>query len=384
LSKLTKRAVDAISPKTSGDLFAWDDELPGFGLRIKPSGAKSFILQYRNKNGRSRRLTIGRYGILTPEQGRQRARRLLADVSHGKDPAAERAADREAMTVEELCREYLDRAARGLIITRRKHAKKASTLYTDRGRIERHILPLLGSRSVKELTAADVRGFLRDVIAGKTATDVRTRSRGRAIVRGGKGTGARTLGLFGSILSYGVEEGYRTDNPARGIALPSYARRRARLDMEGYRRFAESLDAAENGGASWQVILAIRLIALTGCRRGEIVGLRRSEVDLGSQALRLGDSKTGASIRPLGKAAIDVLRGAMQRAGGSFVFPGTRNEKAQGLGKNRRPYLTGHYPSHSQAFLCVSRRRSRLHRSDDWRDARPFRRWHNAQVHPQA
>jgi hypothetical protein len=136
MAKLTKRTIDAISPKESADLFCWDDELPGFGLRIKPSGAKSFILQYRNKNGRSRRLTIGRYGIVTPEQGRQRARRLLADVSHGKDPAAERAADREAITVEQLCREYLSRAEQGLIITRRKQAKKPSTIYTDRGRIE--------------------------------------------------------------------------------------------------------------------------------------------------------------------------------------------------------------------------------------------------------
>src|SRR3954471_1737299 len=139
MPKLTKRAIDAIAPVLGTDLFVWDDELPGFGLRAKGSGSKSFILQYRNRTGRSKRLTIGRYGVLTPEQGRQRARRLLADVSHGKDPAADRAADREAMTVEELCREYLDRAARGLIITRRKHAKKASTLYTDRGRIERHI-----------------------------------------------------------------------------------------------------------------------------------------------------------------------------------------------------------------------------------------------------
>ena len=302
MPKLTKRSIDAISPKPAGDLFAWDDELPGFGLRTKPSGGKSFVLQYRNKTGRSRRLTIGRYGVLTPEQGRQQARRLLAEVSHGRDPAADRAADRNAMTVAELCREYLDRAEQGLIITRRKQAKKASTLYTDRGRVERHIVPLLGSRSVKELTTADIRGFLRDVIAGKTATDVRTKARGRAIVKGGKGTGARTMGLLGSILSYGVGENYLSHNPARGIALPSYERRRARLDADGFRTLAAALHAAEQGGAAWQIILAIRLIAFTGCRRGEIISLRRAEVDLGSQVLCLADSKTGASIRPIGKA----------------------------------------------------------------------------------
>jgi integrase len=327
MPKLTKRTIDAIAPVHGTDLFAWDDELPGFGLRTKSSGSKAFILQYRNKNGRSRRLTIGRYGVLTAEQGRQRARRLLADVSHGKDPAADRAADRDAMTVEELCREYLGRAEQGLIITRRKQAKKASTIYTDRGRIERHVVPLLGSRSIREITSADLRGFLRDVIGGKTKTDVKTGPRGRAIVRGGTGTATRTMAFLSSVFTYAVGEGYLSANPAKGIALPGYSSRKARLDADGYRKLEIALEAAEKAGAAWQNVLAIRGIALTGCRRGEITNLRRTEVDTAGQALRLADSKTGESVRPIGKAAMDVIRAAMDHAGKSeFVFPG-RNGK---------------------------------------------------------
>jgi integrase len=285
----------------------------------------------------------------------------LAEVSHGKDPAADRAADRDAMTVAELCHEYLERAEQGLIITRRKQAKKASTLYTDRGRVERHVIPLLGNRSIKEITSADLRGFLRDVIAGKTAADVKTKARGRAIVTGGKGTGTRTMAFLSSVFTYAVGEGYLSANPAKGIALPGYTSRKARLDPDGYRKLALALEAAEQAGAAWQNVLAIRAIALTGCRRGEITGLRKTEVGLAAQTLRLADTKTGESVRPIGKAALDVIRTAIKRSGESdFVFP-ARNGKGAfaGLPKGWTriigpvlPGITAHALRHSFASVA--------------------------------
>lgn len=326
MPNLTKEAIDRLRPLPDRDVFAWDDKLPGFGIRVKPSETKSFLIQYRNKHGRSRRLTIGRYGTKTPDEARKRARQLLAAAEDGGDPAEQRAADLAAMTMAGLCDEYLAKANAGQLVTRRGGIKKVSTVYTDTGRIERHIKPLLGSRAVRDLTESDITQFRDDVIGGKTAANVKTKKRGRAIVKGGKGTAARTLGLLGAILSYGIAKGIRTDNPAQRVVRPAGERRSHRLSLEQYRALGLALEAAEARGEPWQAIAAIRLLALTGCRRGEIEKLRAREVDRAGGCLRLGDSKTGASVRPIGSAARELLD--TQR--GEFVFPAIRGKGPYG------------------------------------------------------
>ncbi len=327
MPKLTKRVVDA-AQTSKGEIFVWDDEIPGFGVRAKASGAKSFLVQYRNANGRSRRLTIGRYGVLTVEEARREAKLALADVLKGADPAESKKLARGAMTIEELATEYLDKAEAGLILTRRGEPKSSSTLYTDTGRINRHIIPLIGKRTVKDFTRIDAGKFQRDVIAGKSAADIKTKLRGRAIVTGGKGTAARTMGLLGAIFSYAVSEGYRSDNPCNGIVRPKDGTHEWRMDDAGYRRLGKCLAVAEANGHHWQRVLASKAATLTGCRLDEIEGLLKTEVDGAGMALRLGDTKTGKSIRPVGSAVIAVVKAASAKSKSKYVFPAiTTNAK---------------------------------------------------------
>ena len=228
MAKLTKRVVEAAEPR-SRDYVIWDDELPGFGLRVFVSGKRSYLIQYRSA-GRSRRYTIGLHGVWTPELARKEARIQLGRVARGDNPAEERQLDHKAVTVKELCELYLKDLAAGLVLGKRGRPKKATTIVTDTGRIHRHIIPLIGSRRVKDLVKADVSGVLKDIMAGKTRVSVKTKKlRGKANVRGGAGTATRTIGLLGGIFSYAVEAGIMEHNPAHGIRKPKDNVRNRRL-----------------------------------------------------------------------------------------------------------------------------------------------------------
>lgn len=323
-ARLTKRFVDGLPP-ADVDVFWWDTDLRGFAVRVWPSGQKTFLLRYRNREGRARKLTLGRYGPLTVDQAREMARARLGEVAQGGDPAEQRATHRASMNVSQLCGTYQTAMRKGLVLGRKGEPKKASTIYVDEGRIKRHILPLLGHRKANEVTLADISRFRDAVAEGKTAVDVKTGSRGRAIVEGGKGTATRALGLLGAIFQFGVRQGIIEQNPVRGVEKFAYRKKKALLTPDQYRVLGSALDkiageAEHNAGA----VACTRLIALTGLRLSEAQTLRWTEVDFEGRAIRLGDSKTGVSIRPLSQDAANLLRSIPRQ--GAYVFPAAKGK----------------------------------------------------------
>jgi integrase len=313
LPKLTKRFVDSVKPGHR-DIVLWDDDLPRFGLRVKPSGAITYVVQYRNSAGRTRKLALGRVGVLTPDEARRKARKALGEVAGGADPSAERGAARDGVTVGTLCDEYLKAARNGMALGKRGRSKSRLTIVTDKSRIDGYIKPLLGSMNVKAVARRDVAKFLDAVQAGRTASRRITRA------PGGPGAAARTVGLLGGIFTFAVRQGYRDDNPAHGVPRPADQRRTAFLTMHNYRTLGAVLKVAEREGEHSHAINAVRLLALTGCRRGEVTWLKWSEVDLETRVLRLTNTKEGHSQRPLGQAAADLLEALPRHAKGDAVF----------------------------------------------------------------
>jgi integrase len=312
------------------DYVIWDDDLPGFGLRVFASGKCSYVIQYRSA-GRSRRYTIGLHGVWTPELARKEAKIQLGRVAQGDNPAEERQLDHKAITVKELCDLYLNDLKAGLILGKGGRPKKPTTIVTDTGRIYRHIIPLIGTRRVKDLVKADVNKVLKDIMAGKTRVSVKTRKlRGKAIVRGGAGTATRTVGLLGGILTYAVEAGIIEINPAHGIRKPKDNVRNRRLTEVEYRTLGEILRSAAMNEKYQTTVNIIRQIALTGCRRTEMITLRWIEADTDASCLRLIDSKEGASTRPIGLPVVEYLEDRRAEAGGTYVFPGQGDDNAFG------------------------------------------------------
>ncbi len=306
MANISKREVDKCLPKEAL-YFVWDDEIKGFCLLVYPNGAKSYAFQYRTPEGKTRRFTIGKHGKYTPDQARDKAKTLAAEIITGVnlDPVGHKQDRRDALTLGELLDKYRESA---------KFAEKAaSTQVSDKGRLNGHLKPLIGRVIADQLRPEQVRRAFADIRDGKTARDTKTGFRGRSIVRGGEGAARMSIRLLRSALSWAIKEGYLTSNPAMGVEIGNDESRDTILEsVDQYRALFDTLDKMQRElRLRPQVADAVRVLALTGARRGEVSNLRWSHVDLkrGVIVLPRTSHKTG---RKTGKPREIALPAAAQ------------------------------------------------------------------------
>jgi integrase len=320
-NKIGLREVRGLGPGK----ITYDSAVPGFAAR-RQKDRVSYVLRYRTAGGRQRWYTIGAHGApWSPDMARDEARRLLGEVVRGVDPASNKQAARKAVTVAELCASYWADATSGRLLARNGRPKKASTLKSDFGRIERHVKPILGGLPVAALTRRDIEQFMHAVAEGKTAMRAKIGKQGSR-VRGGRGVAKRTVSLFSAIMNYAVERGLRPDNPARGIRTFAENRRERRLSDEEYAALGCALRLAAAASYWPPATLAIRFLAVTGWRSGEALTLHWKDVDLTRRTAILADTKTGRSMRPLSLEACDLLQSVPRIIEQALVFPGSRGD----------------------------------------------------------
>lgn len=332
VQKITKPIADAAEPRTARYIL-WDADLSGFGLRVTPAGAKTWVLKYRagegGRNAAVRWFTLGSHPELAAPAARDAAKKALAQVQLGHDPAGDRLSKRKELTIAGLVDRY---EQEGLFVQRGARIgtpmKPLTAQYT-MARLRHHVIPLLGSRRASEVSEGDIERFFRQVAEGKSAKDEKTGTRTRIIVRGGEGAARKVVRDLSAVFAFAMRHQIVTSNPVAMASVRKTDNQRERyLSIEEIKRLGDALEALEKEGVNTKAVNIARLWALSGCRRNEIAGLCWEEVDFERGLLILGDTKTGRSIRPLGGAAIALLESLQTNApdASRFVFPAERGD----------------------------------------------------------
>ena len=297
--KITKRTLDAALARKA-DTTIRDRDIAGFHAKVGAHGRAGFHLYYRTSSGTERRPKIGDYPAMAPEAARQIAKDWLARVRLGEDPSGKRRAARSAITITDLCDKYLTEHV--------EPHKKQSSIDSDKQLIKACIRPSLGRIKVPDLTRADVEKFKLD----RTATKI---------------SANRSLALLSHMMTMAVVWGLRPDNPVKGIKRFPEVRRDRYYSADELRRIHETLTECErNKTVRSGVILAIRLLALTGCRLGEIIRLRWSDVDFARRAFLIRDAKAGARVQTVGAPVLALLKDLQPKNDG-WVVEGMKPDK---------------------------------------------------------
>jgi integrase len=343
MPRLTKKIIEATEPAEDGnDSFLWDDSVSGFGVRTYASGTKTFIFRYRSLGMKQRFLSLGKVGEpYTVEEAREKSRFAMKEVMEGRDPQEAKVQSRKALTIDELTKTYLAEAPKW------REQKRFRSWDSERGLIQWHISPLLGKKMAEQLTKSDIVKFKDAVKIGKTAQQVKTKTKGLANIRGGEGAAARAITCLQTVYEWARKAGILTiDNPCKGVERAKPRKVERMMKADDVSRLVTTLDTLEKThqlNKPWGDI--IRLLLLTGARCDEIVSLKWSEIDLEKSLIRLmperhkTGGKTGAKNILLPSLALTIIQSTTKTS--EFVFPARKkaNETdkldtpVQGIGK---------------------------------------------------
>ena len=298
---LTDAAVKRLPAPAQGNRITYDVDVPGFGCRVTAAGARSFVLNYVTKAGRERRYTIGQFPDWSTTAARAKARRLRRDIDDGGDPLGDVEAERTAPTMAELCDRF---AAEHL------PRKRPSTAADYKRMLDNHVRPALKHLKVSDITFTHI-----DTLHRKISNS------------GGPYVANRCVAVLSKMFSLAVRWNMRTDNPAKGIERNKEYGRRRYLSADELARLTAALAAYPDK----QAADIVRLLLMTGARRGEVLGMRWVDLDLAEGTWSKPPSSTKQNEHhevPLSAPVRLLLNEIREQQGehrsslGEFVFPG--------------------------------------------------------------
>jgi integrase len=299
MPKLTKRFVENVTPEPKNTLKLWDSELKGFGLVVLPSGRKTYCIQYRNQQRILKRLKIGVHGLITTEQARDLAKKKLANVTHGEDPAEQKKQISNLATMEELAINYVEQHG---------YKKRPKSLSEDHRYLQNFILPELGRLKILHVNRRDIESLHKKLQETPYQAN-------------------RVLSLLSKMFTLSISWGCRDDNPAFGIQRYQEEKRDRWLNHEELNRLWTVLDSYSNHITSY----VFKFLILTGARKGEVLQATWDQFDLENGVWTKPSHLTKQKKRerlPLSRKAIDVLQSVEKlfppdfHSGFLYVFPG--------------------------------------------------------------
>lgn len=299
IKKLTKRIVESVETHKESEIFVWDSEIKGFGLRVFPTGRRTYFIQYRNQYNRTRRKKIGVHGAITAEQARDEAKKILGEVAKGEDPSKNQQNLRNKKTMADLAREYLEVYA--------KSNKNNHSYVEDKRRINNVILKRFGDKKIEEITTRDLQGLHHEL------RDLPYKAN-------------RLLSLFSKMFNLAIQWHWTTENPAKCVEKYYEEKRQRWLNDQELKCLWKVLEEYPNQS----IANVVRMLILTGSRRNEVLHATWDQFDL-EKGVWIKPAHTTKQKRmehiPLSAPALAILSHMKDNAHSIFLFPGKMEGK---------------------------------------------------------